>query len=677
MNARAFAIFVLGIDLVLLVISAGAAQEPERGPADIDSSRRSVPWDVELVGQVGGPVFAVAVQGNYAYLGVGPRLTVLDVSDPSRPAVVGQSKVLPEIVRDVFVAGPYAYVVGWHWGIRVLDISNPATPIEVGAYQTPGAAEAVYVAGHYAYVAAQTAGLRVIDVSDPAAPVEVGAYETGGRLAWDVHVAGHPSSGSGQRYAYLVDWAGLQIVDVSDPTHPAPVGILDTPGLAQGVYVAGQYAYVADEEAGLEIIDVSDPTTPTLVGTYDTPGRASNVHVIDNYAYVADVGSLQVVDVSNSTAPERVGVFDRPGFPSWVVNVDVADGHAYVVGGWDSSMRVVGISDPAAPRQTGEYGALGNAMRVYADDHPLPGSGQAPSTGSGQVYAYVVDEPFGLRVIDVSNPAVPRVAGAYEIPGITRDVYVADHYAYIANGQSGLWIVDLSDLDAITEVGVYTSAQFVSRVLVKGRYAYLTGGYSDTLRIVDVSDPATPVTAGIYEGQGAANGIFIADDYAYLAHEYRGLEILDVSDPSRPVKVGGYEMPGTTHAIDVADYYAYVANERRGLLIFDVSNPARPMEVGAYRPDEPTQFRDVYVARGPVADSGKVYAYVADAYNGLRVVDVSDPTEPVAAGFYPGSAVGVRVVGDYIFVAAQTGGLMVLRFTPGLTQWTFLPLVLR
>ena len=40
-------------------------------------------------------------------------------------------------------------------------------------YDTPDWASGVAVAGNYAYVAARTAGLRVINVANPAAPVEV------------------------------------------------------------------------------------------------------------------------------------------------------------------------------------------------------------------------------------------------------------------------------------------------------------------------------------------------------------------------------------------------------------------------------------------------------------------------------------------------------------------------
>jgi hypothetical protein len=132
---------------------------------------------IELVGQIGGRPSAVAVQRNYAYLGVGPRLMVLDVSGPDNPTLVGQTAVLPNFVQDIYVAGDYVYVALGDSGLRVIDVSDPATPVEAGAYDTPGTASGVHVADDYVYVAAGLSGLRVIDISDPAHPMEISAYD--------------------------------------------------------------------------------------------------------------------------------------------------------------------------------------------------------------------------------------------------------------------------------------------------------------------------------------------------------------------------------------------------------------------------------------------------------------------------------------------------------------------
>ena len=86
-----------------------------------------------LVGQVGGPTQAIAVQGHYAYVGVGLRLVVLDVSDPVAMQEVGSTAPSPYFVEDIVVSGTLAYVAAGGAGLRVPNVSNPVHPVEMGA----------------------------------------------------------------------------------------------------------------------------------------------------------------------------------------------------------------------------------------------------------------------------------------------------------------------------------------------------------------------------------------------------------------------------------------------------------------------------------------------------------------------------------------------------------------
>ncbi|MEK7677697.1 MAG: hypothetical protein AAB676_17855, partial [Verrucomicrobiota bacterium] len=69
----------------------------------------------------------------------------------------------------------------------------------------------------------------------------------------------------------------------------------------------------------------------------------------------------------------------------------------------------------------------------------------------------------------------------------------------------------------------------------------------------------------------------------------------------------------------------------------DVATPAAPVRVGVY--DTSGNARGVVVAGG--------YAYVADGWAGLQVIDVRNPTAPVRVGGYDtsGHASGVVVAG--------------------------------
>jgi len=51
--------------------------------------------NVEFIGQIGGSIGAMTVQGNYAYVRTGYSLAILNISDKTRPARVGQTPPMP------------------------------------------------------------------------------------------------------------------------------------------------------------------------------------------------------------------------------------------------------------------------------------------------------------------------------------------------------------------------------------------------------------------------------------------------------------------------------------------------------------------------------------------------------------------------------------------------------
>ena len=67
---------------------------------------------MRLIGQLGGAVDALAVQGDTAYAGVGPRLLVFDVSIPQQPVLLGQTPPFADIIQDVVATGARVYVAG-------------------------------------------------------------------------------------------------------------------------------------------------------------------------------------------------------------------------------------------------------------------------------------------------------------------------------------------------------------------------------------------------------------------------------------------------------------------------------------------------------------------------------------------------------------------------------------
>jgi hypothetical protein len=114
------------------------------------------------VGILSGHAYSVAVSGDYAYVAdyyLGLR--VVSISDPAHPAEVGRCPT-PDTPYGVAVSGRYVFVADDDSGLRVISVVDPASPVEVGYYETPGYAFGVAVSGDYAYVAAQAAGLQIL-----------------------------------------------------------------------------------------------------------------------------------------------------------------------------------------------------------------------------------------------------------------------------------------------------------------------------------------------------------------------------------------------------------------------------------------------------------------------------------------------------------------------------------
>ncbi len=576
----------------------------------------------DFISHFGGSVLSVAVSGNYAYLGQGQDVVIVDITDVSNPSEVGRVTTTA-VVNGIAVSGNYAYVSNGNSGLVVVDISNRSAPAIKGTYAySSGAAYGVAVSGNYAYVAYGTSGLIIVDITNPTALTLKYRYDT--TNAKSVALSGN--------YAYIADdTSGLVIVDVTTPSSVKLASSYDTVK-ATGVTVSGSYAYVADDTNGLVIVNVKNPAVATYTGRLDTPGNALSVVVFGSYAYVADGDNgLSIVNIANPASPASTGTYSATaGYASCVV---VSGNYAYVAYG-RSGLAIVNVSNPSAPARAGVYDVAG-----YASGVAISGN-----------YAYMAYGYMGLTVVDITNPASPERAGNYITTGYARDVFVSGNYAYVADGNSGLVIVDVKNPLAPTLKGSYNTAGHASGVTVSGNYAYVADG-AGGLVIADVTNPAAPTLKGIYDTAGNAENVAVAGNYAYVADGDNGLVVLDITNPAAPSLKGSYNTAGHAYGIVVSGNYAYVADGSTGLVVLNITNPATPTLVSSY---------DTTFAQN-VAISGN-YAYIADDTSGLVIVDISSIATPTLGGSYNTAGYGysVAVAGNYVYVADFNNGLVIL-----------------
>lgn len=471
----------------------------------------------------------------------------------------------------------------------------------VGSYPTVMDVSGTFVVGSLAYVASGPAGLKVVDVSDPTSPKEIGQLDTEG-FSMGVYVAG--------AHAYVADGSGgLRIINISVPASPREVGsypaLFPTPVGTSGVFVQDRYAYVADGDGGVAVLDISIPSSPVELGRY--PSFDASEVVVDQsgrYAFVADgPGGLLILDVSNPFSvpfPQKVSRLELGGNANGLYlsgsRVYVADG----LGG----LVVVDVSNPGAPQKVAQFGATGLALGVYI------------SVQGDKTYAFVADNRDGLVVIDVSdlsNPAPPRFSLK---TNDARKVFLSGSFAYVSDGKDGLKVINVSIPTSPELTGILGAMGPARKVFVSTNssitYAYLAGDFG--LLILDVTDPTTPRFRGRVTLGTPATGIFVSFPYAYLLAQ-TGLWVVDVSDPTSPRTLyDTVPLSGNATGIFIGGPLAYVAVKEFGLQIFDFTNPqVRPdlLNVPAYY-ETPGEAMDVFLARDRI--------YVADGDGGLFIL---------------------------------------------------------
>ena len=544
-----------------------------------------------------------------------------------------------------------AYVANEPYGVRAVDVSDPADPILMDTYGfESGRAFDVAISGTHRYVAQGHAGLDVIDVSNLANPTLLGRCTDLAGEAQGVAISGH--------YAYVaVGQGGLQVVDVSDPSSPLAVARVDTPDIAEDVVVEGSYAYVADVGGGLRVIDIADPTSPVEVGSYrpDRPTAtgeyARSVAVSGNYAYVANFyGGLQIVDISTPSNPEARG--SCAGWPNVASGVAVVGERVYLAG--TDGLIVVDVSDPDAPM------VVGKETNTF--------SGYLYSVAISGPYGYVGDSD-GMVVVNLSDPDNPAAEGRLDAD-MGRGISLMQHAdcIYLAAGNDGLVVVDVSDPGAPTKVGSYSVPMGRPKdIAVSGEYAYVAA-LERGLQIVNVSDPSSLTSAGSYEPGGEVVGVTLPQEgpltYAYLACGNEGISIVDVSDPEAPVLAASFDTPGFARDVAVVGdpsapdpAYALVTDGWR-LEIYDISDLSTGSTKVASLLLEEMAYA-VNVRASSTGGEARTFAYVSTGPGGLITVDVTDPRNPVLWQVVKttGYALGSDVFRRFGFVAGGGTGL--------------------
>ena len=282
-------------------------------------------WNTELIGSLEysqnlNDIWGYkADNGNeYALVGTGTGTSIVRVNDNIFGLVeVGFIPGDNSVWRDVKTYNHYMYIsTEASQGIQVVNIEDPENAELVYTWEGVTNSHNIFQADGYLYVVGASGyHIHILDLSNPAQPVEVGGWT--GEYIHDLYVHGDYA------YAAGIYSSTMYIIDISDKTNPVTVTSWTYPGSAHACWVTedGNYLISADETAGgnIKIWDIQDFSNINMISqwTIDGGGDKSvhNVFVRDQYLYASYyVFGLQILDISDPYNPTHAGYYDTyPG----------------------------------------------------------------------------------------------------------------------------------------------------------------------------------------------------------------------------------------------------------------------------------------------------------------------------------------------------------------------------
>ncbi|MCP3142942.1 LVIVD repeat-containing protein [Pyxidicoccus xibeiensis] len=316
------------------------------------------------------------------------------------------------------------------------------------------------------------------------------------------------------------------------------------------------------------------------------------------------------------------------------VDVYVAREHAYVVSinfynrpGKDGGLSVFDVKDRSKP--------------VLKKVISLPGDNYWNGVWAKGNALYVASADSGVVVFDISNPADPVLLRS--LPGgAPLDVHTVlvegDRLYGMSFAPTGETLVfDVSNpLEPVLRQRIHFPAGMLGDVphdaFAHGDRLYLnhtTGGYFvlDVANLEDVKLLGTYPYANGYSHHSAV-GTFAGRTIAFEGSEGPGshLRILDVTDPAHIVKIGEFQLRSapalSIHNMLLVGQRLYVAWYQEGVRVLDVSNPTQPRQVAHYntfRETDPERSDDMYEGAVGIRVPGDGYVYVVDTSRGLLI----------------------------------------------------------
>jgi hypothetical protein len=535
--------------------------------------------------------------------------------------------------ENVAIAGSSAYVEAadywngvtnpnYYW-VDVYDISDPTNPVWTDAFEPAALGQLLSCNGYLYQFAGQDYSqystlpgvIAVYDITGPhpvllsrqISPVATPIITSqNGCLFTEISSAAYEGVSSSDTPA-VIDQFNLQNGNVAHTQYSLAVPNSIAATVVDGFASDGSLLYLRVDNDLITYDLTTQP--PSQVGLLDTGyGLPSQLNIVGNLLFMtAGTAEIEVSEIFNISTPQPTLLATLPTGP-----VLASSGSRVIAGTLQTGLRTVDISNPEQPKLSGT--SFDDVFAQYSTV-ALSGNFALTTEGEGGLAIYDTSESGGLFPSYISSGG--SVPG---LPALAQMANSSNLYFAIGNAVFGGGLLDF-DLSTTppTYVGSFSTGMSASQALALDQN-YLFLGVVDSLRVLDVSNPANPTQVNSIS-LGTAS-LAISGNWLFAGTVDNRLVVLNISQPSNPVQETSLTLPGLPVEMVVSGTLLLVADSTAGLAIYNIASPSAPVLLSQTKPS--SQVVDVAV-------DGSL-ALLAGWEAGLIIVDFSNPASPQVVG---------------------------------------------
>jgi hypothetical protein len=361
--------------------------------------------------------------------------------------------------------------------------------------------------------------------------------------------------------------------------------------------------------------------------------RAERAACLDGQCTVCTALLIRATHFHGESQGDGLTLLGQLDDPTWgrgyTFNVRVAGTIAYLIR--QDGLHMIETADPTHPIELGHYA---RAAVGYSNDVKLVDAG-------GRRYALIADTP--IDVVDVTDPAAPVLAATIAESSHTLFTETRDGktLAYLGNYDGRCAVYDVTDPRLPIWVASFaTNASILHDLSVDGGIAYLNA-WEQGFFVVDFTSLAAPRQLGVWAptpirashsnwtATVAGRHIALHGEEGYDAH----LDIVDV-DPASPsfmTSIASWQTRPwiSIHNLMAFGHKAYLTHYQDGVRVLDLSDPTQPAQLGYYNTWDPAaDYATSAFFEGAVGldvDLARKLVFVADSPRGLLILADTTP----------------------------------------------------